>query len=361
MPSYKDKEKGTWYASFYVKDWQGQNKKILKRGFATKREADAYIRDTQAKTSSSLDMPFERFVELYKDDCKPRIKLNTYLTKCTIIDLKILPYFKKKRMNQITPSDVRLWQNEMLNELSRIGKPYKPTYLRTVHNQLSAIFNYAVRYYGLSENPAKVAGNMGREEHKEMLFWTKEEYLKFSKAAMKKDGIFHAFEVLYWTGIRTGEMLALTPGDFDFEHNVLSITKSLQRIKGQNVITEPKTKNSIRKIPIPNFLSEEIQDYIKRNYKMDKDELLFPFTKSGLHHEMDRCCKESGVKRIRIHDIRHSHVSMLINMGYSAIAIAKRVGHESIEITYRYAHLFPAVGQEIADSLDNERRDIFNV
>jgi len=76
---------------------------------------------------------------------------------------------------------------------------------------------------------------------------------------------------------------------------------------------------------------------------------------------MDRGCKETGVKRIRLHDLRHSHVSLLIEMGFSAVAIADRVGHESIDITYRYAHLFPAKGKEIADKLNIEREEIVNV
>ena len=80
-------------------------------------------------------------------------------------------------------------------------------------------------------------------------------------------------------------------------------------------------------------------------------------TKSYLHHEMDRGAKEAGVKRIRIHDLRHSHVSLLIEMGFSALAIADRVGHESVDITYKYAHLFPSKQQEMAQKLDMERKE----
>lgn len=72
---------------------------------------------------------------------------------------------------------------------------------------------------------------------------------------------------------------------------------------------------------------------------------------------MDRGAKKSGVKRIRIHDLRHSHISLLIEMGFSAVAIADRVGHESIDITYRYAHLFPSTQNEMADRLSNLRND----
>lgn len=111
----------------------------------------------------------------------------------------------------------------MMKQTSKKDKEFSPTYLKTVHNQLSAIFNYAVRYYGLKDNPARIAGCMGKETNGEMQFWTKEEYMKFSKAMMKKDGVFQAFEMLYWCGIRLGEILALTPSDFDFEKKTVRI------------------------------------------------------------------------------------------------------------------------------------------
>lgn len=175
-----------------------------------------------------------------------------------------------------------------------------------LHNQLSAIFNHAVRYYELRSNPAAKVRNMGSEEHREMLFWTKEEYKKFSFEMMDKD-----------------------------------------------VITTPKTKKSNRTIKMPHFLCEEMQEYLGMLYGLKKKDRIFTVTKSYLHHEMDRGAKVAGVKRIRIHDLRHSHISLLIDMGFSAVAISDRVGHESIEITYQYAHLFPSKQAEMAKRLDN--------
>ena len=102
---------------------------------------------------------------------------------------------------------------------------------------------------------------------------------------------------------------------------------------------------------MPDFLCEEMQEYLHSLYKVQKNERIFPVTKSYLLHEMDRGSREAGVKRIRIHDIRHSHVSLLIDMGFSAVAIANRVGHESIDITFRYAHLFPSRQHEMAEQL----------
>ena len=245
----------------------------------------------------------------------------------------------------------------MLNYRDKNGKAYSPTYLKTLHGQLSAILNHAVRFYGLKSNAAATAGCMGSEKHKEMLFWTKEEYLKFAEVMMDKPQSYYAFEVLYWCGIREGELLALTPADFDLDKGLLSITKSYQRLKGRDVITDPKTPKSVRVIQMPQFLTDEIRDYLKSLYKVQPDQRIFEVTKNYLHHEMDRGAKEAGVKRIRIHDLRHSHVSLLIEMGFSALAIADRVGHESVDITYKYAHLFPSKQQEMAQKLDMERRE----
>ena len=197
---------------------------------------------------------------------------------------------------------------------------------------------------------------MGKKKNREMLFWTKEEYLKFAEVMMDKPQFYYAFEMLYWCGIREGELLALTPADFDFKKGTVSINKSYQRLNGQDVITTPKTEKSNRVITMPQFLIEEIQDYLKQLYDTGENDRMFLVTKSGLHREMDRGAEAAGVKRIRIHDIRHSHVSHLIDMGFSATAIADRVGHESIDITYNYAHLFPSKQTEMADKLNMERR-----
>lgn len=181
--------------------------------------------------------------------------------------------------------------------------------------------------------------------------------MQFSEVMMDKPISFYAFEMLYWCGIRLGELLAHTTADFDFKNRKLRINKSYQRLKGQDVITEPKTKKSNRVVKMPDFLSQEIQDFIGQLYGIEEHDRMFMITKSYLHHEMDRGAKESGVKRIRIHDLRHSHISLLIEMGFSAVAIADRVGHESIDITYRYAHLFPSTQNEMADRLSDLRSD----
>lgn len=292
------------------RDWQGNNKKKKKRGFKTKREALDWEQSFRQKQAASLDMLFKDFVEVYTEDMKPRLKYNTWLTKEHIIKTKLLPYFGSKKMNEIKAADIVRWQNEMMAFRDSEGIGYSKVYLKTLQSQLSAIFNHGIRLYELKENPVRKAGSMGGEKQKEMLVWTKEEYKKFAEAVMDKPQSFYAFEVLYWTGLRVGELLALTAEDIDLQKHTISINKSYQRLQGEDYITDPKTEKSNRTVSIPDFLCEELEEYMAMLYGFKKDDRLFQITKSYLHHEMIRGTKISGVKRIRIHDIRHSHVSL---------------------------------------------------
>ena len=355
MPAYKDKN-GKWYVSVYYDGWNGQRDRKVKRGFSTKRDALEWERQFLNQSEGNLNMTFESFIELYEKDIRPKLKLNTWLNKEHLIRTKLLPYFGKLKVCKITAQQIVRWQSEMLNYKNEDGEAYSPVYLRSMNSQLSAIFNHAARYYNLKDNPCKKAGCMGKKKNREMLFWTKEEYMKFAEAIMDKPLSFYAFEMLYWCGIREGELLALTPADFDFEKGTVSITKSYQRLNGQDVITSPKTEKSNRVIKMPQFLVEEMQDYLNQLYGIEPDDRMFNVTKSYLYREMNRGAEAAGVKRIRIHDIRHSAVSLLIDMGFSATAIADRVGHESIDITYNYAHLFPSKQTEMAEKLDMARR-----
>ena len=358
MPVYKEEKTNTWRVIYRYTDWKGERKQTSKRGFATKRKALSWEREQLNKVTADVDMTFASFIDRYTEDMKSRLKENTWSTKEHIIRTKLTPYFGKLRLSSITPQQIITWQNELMNYRDAQGQPYSPVYLRTIHNQLSAIFNHAVRYYKLRENPCQKAGTMGKKKAREMLFWTKEEYLQFAKAIQDKPMAYHAFQMLYWCGIREGELLALTPVDFDFTRETVTISKSYQRLNGKDIITEPKTEKSNRTITLPDFLTAEMQGYIGSLYGIQPDDRIFPFTGSFLHHEMERGCRLSGVKKIRVHDLRHSAISLLIDMGFSPLAIADRVGHEAIEITYNYAHLFPSKQQDMAKQLSQAMQEM---
>lgn len=348
----KDHKTGKWLIQYRYTDWQGNRKKSMKRGFKTKREAEEWLQNFLATKQADFNMLFEDFLKIYYADMETRLREHTMRTKKYVFDLKILPYFGKMKMNEITASDIRKWQSELIKQ------GYAPTYLKTISNQLAALFNYAVRYYDLPNNPCRKAGSMGKGKADEMNFWTKEEFDKFIDAIMNKQQSYMAFMTLFWTGIRIGELLALNVADVDFEKRTISIMKSYQRMGGRDVITEPKTPKSKRVIAIPQFLAVDLQDYVNSMYGVQGEDRLFPITKYYLEHEMQRGIKESGVKRIRIHDLRHSHASLLVEMGFSPLEIANRLGHEKIETTLNtYSHLYPDKQEQLADRLDKEYRE----
>ena len=352
MKAEKDKKTGKWLIQYRYTDWQGKRRKSTKRGFATKREAEEWLRNFLITQKADFDMKFEDFWKMYCADMETRLREHTMRTKKYIVELKILPYFGDKRVNDITAADIRQWQNELI----KMG--YSPTYLKTINNQLSAIFNYAVRYYDLKSNPCVKAGSMGKSKAEEMDFWTGEEFRKFIDSVMNKRLSYMAFMTLYWTGMRLGELLALNPKDVDLKKRTIFITKSYQRLGKKDVITPPKTPKSKRVITIPEFLAADIKDYMDSLYDLQENDRLFPITKYYLEHEMQRGIKESGVKRIRVHDLRHSHASMLIELGFSPLEIANRLGHEKVETTLNtYAHLYPNKQTKLAERLDSEYRE----
>ena len=308
MSVTKDGDTGRWMSQIRVTDWTGKTIHKKKRGFATKKEALQWERDFISQSTGSLGMTFGDFISLYVKDMEHRLKPSTVASKKWLIDLKVTPFFKKIPLNEIKPTHVRQWQNSLTSYRDENGKPYAQTYLKCINNQLTAIFNYAVKYYGLKENPCHKAGSMGKKKADEMLFWTKDEFQTFIESMKDRPASYTVFMTMYYTGIREGELLALTPSDIDFEKKTLTVNKSYQRLGKEDIITTPKTPKSIRTIPIPDGLCTCLQEYMSHCYGLQKDDRLFPYTKSFLYHEMEYGCKASGVKRIRVHDIRHPYV-----------------------------------------------------
>lgn len=350
MPAYKDEKTGKWFAKFYYTNWQGIKKQKWKRSFATKKEALGFERDFLEKQSANPDMTFQNLYEIYMEDMAARLKQSTLLTKKAVLQTHILPFFGSKPINEIKASDVRRWQAKLMSSPNN----YSQTYLKKINTELNSIINYAKRFYDLNTNPCGKAGTIGKAKAEEMDYWTYDEYIAFREGVKDKSLSYICFEVLYWTGMREGELLALSPADIDLDNKTISINRTYQRIEGKDVFTSPKTRKSKRKIPIPDFICQELSDYIQSRYMLDADERLFPVTKSYLSHEMIRGCKNTGVKKIRIHDIRHSHASLLINQGCDALMLADRLGHEKVSTTLNtYSHLFPHKQQELVHSLES--------
>lgn len=350
MPAYKDTKNGTWYIKTYVKTWDGKKKSTTKRGFTTKREAIKWESEIKAKEKNSVDVKFSTFVEMYFNDKRGELKERSIKNKKYMIERHILPFFGNKKINEISPAEIVEWQNQM------IAKDFSETYLRMIQNQITALFTHASKIYGLEKNPCKKVRKMGKSDANRIDFWTKEEYEKFIETIDYHDRYYCLFEILFWTGLRIGELLALTMNDIDFDANQIHVSKTYYRIDGEDKITTPKTEQSNRTVDIPEFLKDEIRDYCNRLYKYPHDERLFLVGQEAVQHKFKRNIEKAGVKKIRVHDLRHSHVAYLIHQGVEPLMIKERLGHKDIKITLNtYGHLYPNEQKKIALML-NERK-----
>ena len=201
MHELQCKERSQWYVADTISldRLDGNQKEITKKSFKTKKEAEEWYAHFVLQHSSDPTMTLADFWEIYKADMEKRLRKTTMKQKEYVMNDKVLPYFGKTPINEITAPMIRKWQGEMME------KGFKPTYLKTIHNQLSAILNYAVNFYDLRSNPCRKAGSMGKSKADERPYWTLEEFQKFSDAIMDKQDSWIAFQILFWTGMRIGD------------------------------------------------------------------------------------------------------------------------------------------------------------
>ncbi len=347
--AYKEKDTKKWTAQWFETNARGEKKKRRKRGFATKKEALEFERQKKLSSAKSMDMKLGEFMEIYFDDKQNDLKERTQKNKRYMMEQHIIPYFGECKMSEISAGQIIQWQNEMQT------KGFSESYLRMIQNQLTSLFTHASRIYDLNVNPCKKVKRMGSSDSRSLEFWTADEYQKFISTMESGTRYYLIFEILFWTGCRIGELLALTPADIDFNKNQISITKTYYRTERRDVITEPKTKQSVRIIEIPEFLKKEIKEFIEGHYGMPANERIFPIVQEAVQHKMKHNLEKAGVKKIRVHDLRHSHVAYLINKGVEPILIKERVGHKDIRITLNtYGHLYPNRQRMVADLLDTE-------
>ena len=352
--SAKKDPNGTWHIQYRYTDWTGTRRKTQKRGFRTKKEAEEWLTVFLLQQAGDVKMPFKEFWEIYKEDMAKRLRRSTMRQKEYLVKDKLLPYFGETPLSEISVPMIRKWQGEMLE------KGFSPTYLKTIYNHLNAMMNYAVRYYDLKTNPCHKAGSIGKQKADEMEYWTLEEFNTFADAIIDKRVAWTMFNLLFWTGMRLGELLALTVEDIDFETNEINIDKSLNRLDKEDVITPPKTEASIRKIKMSEGLSEIMKDYIDSMYHPKKNSRLFEgYSKHYMEKEFSSGIRKSGVKKIHIHCLRHSHASMLVQSGFNPVEIAARLGHGKVTTTIEtYCHAADNSQDQIADSLSAMERKL---
>lgn len=345
--------KQLWYFSVRYDDWTGERKRKKQEGFKTQREAKEAEANFLNSKRTDIDITFENLVNAYIENRNARIAQTTLATKGHMIRTKILPYFAKMPISSIDTTAVMKWQTELMNYRNpKTGEPYSQTYLRQIHNQLSTIFNFAIRYYGLTKNPAQLCGSMGKQNAEKFDFWTYEEFQQFIQSTKNDISVYTIFSLFFYSGMRMGELLALTLNDFDFEKNTISINKSLAVIDGEPTAKNTKTAKSNRVIAMPVPIMDIVRDYVSQLYDYVPERRLFQSSKTSLHRDMKKYCDISKIRKIKVHELRHSHASHLIELGVSPLTISERLGHEDIKTTLNtYSHLYPNKQNEIADML----------
>lgn len=357
MSVKKDPERGTFYCEFRYRDHMNISQRKKKRGFKTKKEAKEWeINFLSTVSLKAENIIFKELVRLYMEDIKNRIKTSTYIRKEKIIKDKLISFFGEMLIGNITPLIIRNWQNEELKN------NYKKSYFLTIQKELSAVFNYASKFYNLRENPLKKAGLVRDspllKEKEDIKIWSPEEFNIFIENVSNIE-MYTLFNLLYYTGARIGEILALNIKDIDLYDNKIKITKSYQKIKKKEYITPPKTRASVRTIGIPKFLSEIIKNYTDKLYDVENMQRIFNISRTNIHKIKNITVKKSNLKNIRLHDFRHSHASLLINEGVNIVAISKRLGHESIKMTLdTYSHLMDESEDKLIFALDKIKRII---
>lgn len=349
MSVFKNEKNNTWTCKFYYKTVNGERKQKKKEGFKTKAAAREFEENFKNKMLNSPDITVANLYERYMEFCATDLRKSTNESKDSVYRTKILPFFGDIPISDVTSLMVKEWQKQMKLE------DYKPTYLKNMHNQLSALFNFAVQYFGLNSNPAKQCGSMGKKDADCKQFWTKEEFNCFLSHLTDRPMATVMFSLLFYSGMRSGELLALDADSFDFEQNLVRIDKTYAKIKGEDIISEPKTENSKRIVTLPQEIMDMVTHYISSLYGYESDQRLFPITKKMLNNEMKRGCNRSGVKKIRVHDLRHSHASLIINeTDFPVLVLKERLGHKDIKTTLNtYSHLYENQHRDLANKLSD--------
>lgn len=347
MPSYDQRGKDkTWSVRFRVKlrDGTTQNKRLS--GYRTKKEAQrAYVEYMAEQGSAVEDTPDDRlnFDDLLADYLahqRTRIKPSSVYSIESKINQHIAPYFAGRVVDEITPRDILAWQQSL--------ESYSYKYKTGLRTQLSSIYKFGERYHDVKNIMSRVEGFRNLEPKKEMQFWTPDEFHTF--LAVVDDPLYALyFRLLYTTGCRKGESLALTWDDVDFDEAKISITKSITRKTkdAPYAVTTPKNNASIRDVSIPQTLADDLRAWRDGMDEQDDGKFIFggddPFTDRSTDRRFAEWCKQSGVKKIRLHDFRHSCASVLIASGVSIVAVSRHLGHSNIEQTLNtYSHMMPS-------------------
>lgn len=349
MAVYKDEKRKTWYFVTRVEMPDGTKKQVKRRGFKTKKEAILAEARMESEQPATKKLSFDEVAVEYMDWYSPRRKVSSAYKILSVIDNHLTPTYGKRVIDSIQASDVMDHQTDLIKQ------GYAAATIKKIHSIASAIFKFAIKRGYRQDNPATLAGMPEMQTTKHMAIWTLAEFQEF--IAVVDDPMHKAlFMTLYYSGARKGELLALTWADIDFDNSTIHINKTVYK----RHIQTPKTPASIRMITMP----EHTMRLLRALHKLRKPKPIHDvFSTDGvvsmcetyLTKIYDKYVKQTGVKRIRIHDFRHSHASYLINKGIGISVVAARLGHGDVSMTLNvYSHLYPSTEKEAALSMEDD-------
>lgn len=338
-------------------DIYGENKQIERKvyGLDEAKQIEQELLYSVKKETPAQKLSVSELFKEYINAKKSEIRETTFKKKCEIIEHHVLPYLEKCKLDKLNAKVLQQWKQEIDN-VGNLGIGMK----KKIYGEFRAMLNFAVMMEYLPKNPLLKVGNFKAplETHKEMLFYTPEEFGKYITVAKEKatecqDNIqlwnyYVFFFIAFFTGMRKGEIYALTWNDI--QEDGIHITKSLsQKLQGEDRITPPKNKSSIRIVQVPEPLKQVLNEHYERCKSLEnftKDYLICGGLTALRDTTVDKMNRKfadlSGVKRIRIHDFRHSHASLLANNGINIQEIARRLGHSDVHTTLQtYYHLYP--------------------
>lgn len=377
MAVYKDKtstkDGRCWYFKVYKKDFNNNNKAYKSKRYHTKKEAIEEETLFLLKRDNPISKPFVFIAKSYFKEMYSIRKESTVYSYENAYKRNILPYFERFNINDINISIINNWKSEM------IKKGFKTTYQNKLYNILKGIFDFAMKNYGLEMNPVTISGRF--QEKKDKIITDEEKiryitYEQFNQLISVIDDITWKtfFIFLFYTGMRKGEIQALTWKDIDFENDEITVNKTLS-VKTTDKYKITSTKNYInRKIKISKTLKEQLILYKKEIMKYtDYSEEWFVFgcsrfmPQTTIDRKKNDYFKLANLKPITIHEFRHSHVSLLINEYIKTskeknvkidttrffLMMSNRMGHTIQVMQKTYMHLFPTIQDEIVDILNN--------
>ncbi|HEL2461260.1 TPA: site-specific integrase [Streptococcus suis] len=351
-----------------------KQRRVVRKGYKTKKEAteaEHYLRSVELKerfygAKITVSMLYELLKEEDNINCR---KISYINTQDNNYNRHIKDYFLKvDNVGKLTYEDIYQFREHLKQKVAQnSNKPLSTNTINKIMILLKKIFDVGLRKGYYATNPVKLLKKLPIEKTK-MQFWTVEEFQQFLTLFEPEEyNIKLLFTVLFFTGLRLGEALALTWQDIDFSSNTIHITKSIYVNKGISHISTTKTKAGTRRIIINKKLSQELQHwqqqqkYLLGQFTSDSLTLQvfqsnpLTITKNAVEKQYKKILeRDETLKKIRIHDFRHSHASLLINQGEDYLVVKERLGHASITTTIdTYSHLYPSKQKALADKLDD--------